>query len=142
MRLLSYLTVALFAVAAVAAGSWLLAEGIDQGQRIRSSCAIVGWTAAATGVLCLYWRFSIVFLVVIQDGVAKVHTGKVAGPFLEQVGECCRDAGIAYAEVWGRGGAGFVRLGFSGSVPPNVQQRIRNIWVSTAPRRGRPFSPR
>ncbi len=98
----------------------------EQVQRICIAAASLAGTGAVFG---LYWLRTLAFFIVISNGVAQVQRGKATAAFVEEVRACCQEAGITSAEIWGKHFAGRMRLGFSRSVPKNVRQRIRNIYV-------------
>jgi hypothetical protein len=77
------------------------------------------------------------FVVRINGGTAKVVEGKLTAAFVEELAECCREAGVPDGEVVGQGTPWGVRLSFSASFPPGVRQRLRNLWVQHLHRVGR-----
>jgi hypothetical protein len=69
------------------------------------------------------------FIVGIKRGCPRVVKGKVAGPFLEEVTDVCREAGIQRGWVGGIRQGKRIVLAFSWHFPTPVKQRLRNLWV-------------
>src|SRR5438445_10311731 len=69
------------------------------------------------------------FIVRIKRGYPRVFKGKVAGPFLEEVADVCREAGIERGWVAGVRRGKRIMLVFSWHIPTDVQQRLRNLWA-------------
>ncbi len=69
------------------------------------------------------------FIVRIKRGTPRVVKGKVAGPFLEEVADVCRAAGMQRGWVGGIRRGKRVVLAFSWHFPVAVKQRLRNLWV-------------
>jgi uncharacterized membrane protein YqiK len=69
------------------------------------------------------------FILRIKRGTPRVVKGKVAGPFLEEVTDVCRAAGIQRGWVGGMRRGKCIVLAFSWHFPMPVKQRLRNLWV-------------
>jgi hypothetical protein len=70
-----------------------------------------------------------VFLVRIGNDGPRTAQGKVAASFLQQIQEACEEMGVKRGWVGGVPRGKHVQLHFSGSIPPNCRQRIRNAWM-------------
>lgn len=69
------------------------------------------------------------FVIQIKDGSPRVSKGKVAQPFLTEVGEVCTQNGVRRGWVGGVQQGSLVALRFSRSVPPPCRQQLRNAWM-------------
>ena len=65
----------------------------------------------------------------IKRGRPRVLKGKVAGPFLEEVADVCREAGLERGWVGGVRHGKRIVLVFSWHIPASIRQRLRNLWV-------------
>ncbi|MCI0641995.1 MAG: DUF3634 family protein [Gemmataceae bacterium] len=102
---------------------------IGRAEQVQRVCVVSGALAGSAAIFGLYWLRTLAFFIVVSNGVAQVQRGKATAAFVEEVRACCHEAGIGDAEIWGKRFAGRMRLGFSRSVPKNVRQRIRNLYV-------------
>jgi hypothetical protein len=85
-------------------------------------------TVVVAAVLVGLWRQH-VFVLRIKRGTPRVVKGKVAGPFLEDVTDVCREAGVQRGWVGGIRQDKRIVLAFSWHFPVPVKQRLRNLWV-------------
>jgi hypothetical protein len=67
------------------------------------------------------------FVIRIENGRARLVSGKAPPGLVQDVGEVCRDAGVNSGSVWGRRSGKRVGLGFSGDIPEGCRQRLRNL---------------
>ena len=88
--------------------------------------ALVGLVVAA---LCLAWQPRYLFKVRIDGGSALLAKGKLTAAFLEEIGHVCAEAKIRRGWFGGFRRGRQVVLAFSRSIPPPLQQRLRNLWV-------------
>jgi len=70
------------------------------------------------------------FVIQIVQGNPKAVRGKVTAAFLEQVHEVCQQNDVRYGTVKGLIRGRRISLGFSRSIPPAGQQRLRNWWAN------------
>jgi len=71
------------------------------------------------------------FLVRIHGDAIEIVKGKVGADFLAAVSEVCREQGITSGWIGGVKRGKSVALRFSNNIPPNCQQRLRNIWFTS-----------
>ena len=88
--------------------------------------ALVGLVVVAI-YLALQPRY--LFVVRIQDGVARLAKGKLTKMFLDEVALVCADARIMRGWIGGLQRGKRVVLAFSRTIPPSCRQRLRNLWV-------------
>lgn len=69
-----------------------------------------------------------VFIVRVHAGRPLTIKGKVTGAFLATVDEVFREFGLQKGEIRGVRRGRRLALWFSGDVPPNARQRLRNWW--------------
>jgi hypothetical protein len=81
----------------------------------------------AAVLVALWHRYA--FVLRVKRGYPRVVKGKVAGPFLEEVADICRAAGLQRGWVGGVRRGKRIVLVFSWHIPAPVQQRLRNLWV-------------
>ena len=79
---------------------------------------------------CIALQPRCAFVIQIAQGTPKAVRGKVTAAFLEQVREVCEQQGVRRGMVRGRIRGRRIVLGFSPSIPPNGQQRLRNWWAN------------
>lgn len=70
-----------------------------------------------------------VFLLSLEGGRLRLIRGKVLPAFLEEAGSILAEAGVTGGEIRGHVRGRSVALSFSPSIPPDVQQRLRNVWL-------------
>jgi len=78
-------------------------------------------------VVALWHRYA--FVMRVKRGYPRVIKGKVAGPFLEEVADVCREAGLERGWVGGVRNGKRIVLVFSWHIPASIRQRLRNLWV-------------
>lgn len=88
----------------------------------------LGLFACIMGIAWLLARPHYAFLVRIDDGKTRVTAGKVTTAFLDQVQQTCSELGVAHGWIGGHRRGRHTRLAFSRGIPPQVQQRLRNLW--------------
>jgi hypothetical protein len=69
------------------------------------------------------------FMVRIQDGMARLARGKVTKAFLDEIDHTTREQGVTRGWVGGVRRGRRVVLVFARTIPPAVQQRLRNLWI-------------
>lgn len=86
---------------------------------------------AAVVIGFVYWAIQprYVFVIRIDDGIARAAKGKVAPAFLSEVGDACNQAAVRRGWVGGVARGKRVKLAFSRSIPAACQQQLRNVWV-------------
>src|SRR6516164_8113283 len=87
--------------------------------------AFIGWLIWSICGL----RFT--FVVKVRDGVPELARGKVSQVFLQEIAEVCSRHGVRDGVVRGVSRGERIGLSFSGDVPANCQQQLRNIWTSS-----------
>ena len=88
----------------------------------------VGIGALIIGGLWYAARPPCVLLLALEEGRLRVVRGKSTTAFLEAAQAICTEFGIVQGEIRGyRRGSG-VTFAFSPSIPPEVRQRLRNVW--------------
>jgi hypothetical protein len=85
---------------------------------------LVVLTAVAVWFAC---QAPAAFVIRIEKGVAHLTRGKVTPAFLGEVSEVC--GRVASGTVRGVRRGKRVFLTFSGDIPGQCQQRLRNVWV-------------
>jgi len=70
------------------------------------------------------------FVIQISQGLPKAVRGKATAAFLEQVREVCQQNQVQHGMVRGLVRGRRIVLGFSSSIPPAGQQRLRNWWAN------------
>jgi hypothetical protein len=86
---------------------------------------------AVAFVCWILWHFlqpHYLFTIRIRDGHPSLRKGTVTGRFLVAVEDMCRENNIVTGWVAGVMKGRRVVLRFSGSIPPALQQRLRNDW--------------
>lgn len=68
------------------------------------------------------------FVIQINGDELKVAKGKVAAEFLDNAREVCRDFKITSGWIGGVRRGKSITLRFSGNIPPQCRQRLRNVW--------------
>jgi hypothetical protein len=81
----------------------------------------------AVVVIALWHRYA--FVMRVRRGRPRVIKGKVAGPFLEEVADVCREAALERGWVGGVRHGKRIVLVFSWHIPASIRQRLRNLWV-------------
>jgi len=87
--------------------------------------AILGLLAAA------FWyamRPRRVFTLRIANGGVASTVGTVTRSFVRDVEEVCRRAGVPAGEVRGEARGRAIVLAFSGPIPGECRQQLRNLW--------------
>ncbi len=82
-------------------------------------------------VCWILWHFlqpRYLFTIRIRDGRPSVKKGTVTRRFLVALEDVCRENAIITGWVAGEMKNRRVILRFSGSIPPRLQQRLRNDW--------------
>jgi len=74
-------------------------------------------------------NFSAVFVIVFENGWARVVRGRAPAAFAADVQAICTDCRLPYAVVRGHRLGRRVTLGFSRHVPRRYRQRFRNAWA-------------
>jgi hypothetical protein len=69
-----------------------------------------------------------VFVIRVEDGVARLVRGKVTQAFLQQIDETCDRHQVRHAVVRGVANGSRIALAFSGDIPAPCRQQLRNIW--------------
>jgi len=80
----------------------------------------------------IYWAIQprYVFVIRIEDSVARAAKGKVAPAFVSEVSDACSQAGVRRGWVGGVVASGKrVKLAFSWSIPIGCRQQLRNLWA-------------
>jgi hypothetical protein len=79
----------------------------------------------------VYWAIQprYVFVISIDDGVARAAKGKVAAAFVGEVSDACGQAGVRRGWVGGVASGKRVKLAFSWSIPIGCRQQLRNLWA-------------
>jgi len=94
---------------------------------------IVARVAIVAGAAFVVWKLvqpRPVFVIVIENGVARLKSGKVTAATLSDVATICRENGITRGRIAGHVRAGRqVALKFSREFSPGLQQQIRNCLV-------------
>ena len=68
-------------------------------------------------------------LLSLDGGRLRVVRGKSTSAFLEAAQAICAEFGLTRGEIRGiRSRARHLSLAFSSSIPPEAQQRLRNVW--------------
>lgn len=70
-----------------------------------------------------------VFRLALDQGRLHVVRGKVTPAFLEAAQSVCTEAGVTHGEIRGVWRGRAVALAFTPTIPAEVQQRLRNIWL-------------
>jgi hypothetical protein len=68
------------------------------------------------------------FIVVIEDGVARSHQGRVSTRVLSEFTEVAKQQRISRARIYGIRRADDIVLEFSSNISSSDQQRFRNVW--------------
>ncbi len=79
-----------------------------------------------------------VFVIDITDGEPRAVAGTVTSAFLALLREVAADHRIRSGQVCGRALGRRIRLEFSRQIPEPARQRVRNWWVLSGWRAGRP----
>jgi hypothetical protein len=85
----------------------------------------------AVVALVAFWlvdRHRYAFIVGIVRGEPRMRRGKATAAFLHQLTQLCREHQVQYGWVGGIQQVVRIRLAFSRSVPPALQQQLRNLW--------------
>jgi len=85
---------------------------------------IVVAAAVAVGLL----RSRAEFVVVIENGSARLQRGQAPRGFIEDCERLCAERAIQSGRVTGTRRSGAVQLGFSAGIPEADRQRFRNVW--------------
>ena len=67
-------------------------------------------------------------LLSLDDGRLRVVRGKSTTAFLEAAQDICAEFGLTRGEIRGIRRSRHLTLAFSTSIPPEAQQRLRNVW--------------
>lgn len=68
------------------------------------------------------------FVVVIENGVARLQRGQAPRGFIEDCERLCAERAIRSGRVTGTRSSGAVKLGFSAGIAEPDRQRFRNVW--------------
>lgn len=68
-------------------------------------------------------------LLALKEGRLSVVRGKSTASFLEAAQRICDEFGIENGEIRGYFRGRQMALAFSPSIPPEAQQRLRNVWL-------------
>lgn len=82
---------------------------------------------AITQLLSTLFDHSI-FTIELGIDSARLRSGKCPHRFLSDLVEMQALSGVKHGWIRGYNDGGRIRIAVSGGVPPNVQQRIRNLW--------------
>jgi hypothetical protein len=85
---------------------------------------VVVAVAVAVGLL----RSRAEFVVVVENGRARLQRGQAPRGFIEDCERLCAERAIRSGRVTGTRGSGAVQLGFSAGIAEADRQRFRNIW--------------
>jgi len=83
-------------------------------------------------LLAGFWyalRPKYVFSLHIQGGCIRTSRGLVTRSFVQQVESICRQAAIAHGQIYGLRRGRSIALAFSGSIPADCRQQLRNLWL-------------
>ncbi len=97
-----------------------------------------GWTPLSIGVvggigIALVWwlvRPHFAFVIEIERNRIERTRGDAERPFLMEVDDICREYQIRHGWVRAIQVQGWTKLTFSGDIPPDCRQRIRNTWYA------------
>jgi hypothetical protein len=97
-----------------------------------------GWTPLSIGVvggigIALIWwlvRPHFAFVIEIERNHIERARGDADRPFLMEVDDICREYQIRHGWVRGLRVQGWTRLTFTGDIPAECRQRIRNTWLA------------
>ena len=92
---------------------------------------ILVYAIVAVVLLVVVWKVDLrpfAFYVRIVDGRPVVRRGKVTATFLDEIAEVCADLDVRSGWVGGVRRGPDLRLVFARSLPPAMQQRLRNAW--------------
>jgi hypothetical protein len=67
-------------------------------------------------------------LLSLDGGRLRVVRGKSTTAFLEAAQAICAEFGLTRGEIRGIRRSRHLMLAFSSSIPPEAQQRLRNVW--------------
>ncbi len=68
------------------------------------------------------------FMIVIAGDELRVTKGKVAADFLDNIRATFREFGLTSGWIGGVRRGKSIALRFSANIPPQCQQRLRNMW--------------
>jgi hypothetical protein len=88
----------------------------------------IGIGALVIGGLWYAARPPCVLLLALEEGRLRLVRGKSTAAFLEAAQSICSEFGLVHGEIRGDRRGNGVRFAFSTSIPPEVQQRLRNVW--------------
>jgi hypothetical protein len=72
-----------------------------------------------------------VFVVRVVGGEPTAVRGRVAGSFLAEVRDACREHGVTSGVVRGIAAGPRIALRFSSAFPDSCQQQLRNWWAQS-----------
>jgi uncharacterized protein DUF3634 len=90
---------------------------------------VVAVVALVTAALWYATRPRCVLHLAIQEGRLRVVRGKSTSAFLEAAQSICAESGLVSGDIRGYWRGRQVTLAFSTSIPPDIQQRLRNVWL-------------
>jgi hypothetical protein len=70
------------------------------------------------------------FIVQVHGEKLVVTRGKVRGEFLDEARLVCQECGVTSGWIGGVRRGKSIALKFSSNIPPNCQQRLRNLWYT------------
>lgn len=82
-------------------------------------------------VLAGFWyalRPQYVFTLRVRDGSVQSARGTVTRSFVQEVESICRQAAIPQGRVHGLRRGRSIVLAFSGAIPDDCRQQLRNLW--------------
>lgn len=85
--------------------------------------------ALVIGGLWYAARPKCVFLLALEGGRLRVVRGKVLPAFVDEARTILAASGVTSGEIRGHARGRSVVLACSASIPPDVQQRLRNVWL-------------
>ena len=70
-----------------------------------------------------------IFIVLLNDGVARCPHGKTKGAFLQDCSDIAQKAKLKKGQILCVKKGGKATLSFSRNIPNSLHQRFRNAWV-------------
>ena len=68
------------------------------------------------------------WIIRFKDGAASVEKGTVPSKFVSECNSILGDVDVDDARIEGARRCGYIGLEFSKSIPPQIHQKLRNIW--------------